>query len=256
VPVLSHLPLAAKHAFLELERLLPSLEDGSAGQDRVLYFCTCCRRLAASSLFLTGLPDGFVGALAKSGRAFQAFLERTNDAAKLTSKSAPLLDALAAADWSAARSIAAASRTTWNEGAEYPEDFHRYRVLMALVAADADLGSRLEAWADVHDGDPRLALCTALANREQADFDEALAGLVTAEEESSTARFLADKLDPDTAVTTARVSVEGVAFVRLAVRLGLSAPADLPLVPSNAFAATSTPLPAPDAWKDLGGVAP
>ena len=73
--------------------------------------------------------------------------EELSDSAKLTSRSEPFFDAIAAADFDGARAIAVASRRTWRQGEEYQEDFLFVDFVMKhffLGAPDAECQQTLE----------------------------------------------------------------------------------------------------------------
>lgn len=251
--VVLHLPLVRKAAGIEASKLLPFVRDGQETLDGALYLCDLLRRIGVASFFLDGTPDELHGYLQRSAHAFLHQVETVEREPPPASKCEPFLDAVACGDVDAARRIAAAAAAVCREGEEYPADFARARFFMALAAgaADEELAGALMRWDEAAGGDDeRLDVARALLEREPDDFAAALEALMDANATASAERAAKDKLDPDVLVTTARLSVEGVALLRLARARGVRGQTDFTLVPSTVFAETAA-LPGPDAWKSL-----
>ncbi|MCY1078905.1 Imm49 family immunity protein [Archangium lansingense] len=245
-------PLAEKAAGLAIERLLPDVLASRGGRKGMLDFCAAWRRLAVSKLLLRGTPDDFLGDLYKSGRAWLWYLEHTPSPDDVTSQTLPYLDALASNDLDGARGIALRSQKTHQADDEYEEDFLYMRFLMNLLARPDDaplpLLARYEKLLEGNE-DFRFDACRALLAGDGEALDAALDALMM-EKKSRAERLLAkDALDPDEASTTERVSIEGLALVRLATLRGVKVRQIHPLIPPVARRVDRARHPAPLAWQ-------
>lgn len=248
--------LVEKAAALEIEELLPEVLEGSLSENDVIYFCGLYRRFGISKLLFSGAPDEFYQELFKAGRAYLDYIRRVGRDAVLTSKGAPFFDAVACNDLAGAGKIAEAVNPRWREGEEYEEDFLYVRFLMQRFFLDADataLEQGLARYEEVLDGqtDPRLELSRAILATEERAFDQALSVLLSNEQARLQGMVEGEKLDPDDASTVARVSVEGVALVRLGEQLGFGSLSEYPLVPDVARMFSRAVHPAPDSWRAI-----
>jgi hypothetical protein len=250
------LPLVEKTSGIYIEEMLPSALSRKLTHSQVAGFCALFRRIGIARLFLTGLPEELFGELSRSGRALLYFLEGAGDDAKVTSKSEPFFDAVACNDAEAAQAIARQSRSTWNTGREYEDDFLYVYFLMSRFALESDrttLPALLDRWTQLLQGgeDLRLPLCRALLASDQRLFDASLEALVTARERDAQRRIRNEELHPDDAPTTAKLWVELLALLRFADQAGLQTPEHLPLAPSVARRLDRARLPPPDAWRQV-----
>lgn len=250
------LPLVEKSCGIGLEEGLPAVLARRVSLDQMLTFCRFYRRMAIAKLLMSGVPDDFFEDLSRSARAFLYYLEGKDDAAKATGKADPFFDAVACGDMEAAAGIAKHARATWNEAKEYEEDFLYLWFLMKRFAARtsaADLDAILRRWADVIQGeeDSRLELCRAFQSRDAGAAGKALEA-IAAGRAQETRKLLADeRVPPDDVPTTAKVSVELLALLRLAELAGLATEAHLPLAPSVARQLDRAKIPPPDSWRDV-----
>ena len=247
------LPMAELAAGMTLEERLPDVLAGRGGRKGMQDFCEAWRRLAVSTLLQRGTPDDFFANLFRSGRAWLWYLERMASAPDdLTSQALPFLDALACNDLDGARGIAQRSRKAHQTDDEYEEDFLYLRFLMDLLTGpDEALPPLLARYEKVLDGneDFRLGVCQALLARDGGALDEAL-DAVMAEKKARAERLLAkDALDPDDAATTERVSIEGLAVVRLAALRGMKLRKAHPLIPPVARKVERARHPPPLSWQ-------
>jgi hypothetical protein len=249
------LPLVEKTSGLYIEEMLPSALSRKLTHSQVAGFCTLFRRIGIARLFMTGLPEELFGELSRSGRALLYFLEGASDDAKVTSKSQPFFDAVACGDAEAAQAIARQSRSTWNTGREYEDDFLYVHFLMSrfLEADRTAQTALLDRWAQVLQGgeDLRLPLCRALLAPDQRLFDSSLEVLVNDRERDNQRRIRNEELHPDDAPTTAKLWVELLALLRFADQAGLLTPEHLSLAPSVARRLDRAQLPPPDAWRQV-----
>jgi len=253
--------LIEKNSLVQLQAVLPRVLAGQVTQAQMMSVCALYRRIGIARLFLSGLPDGFFVEISRSARAFLFFLQRTDDTAKTTSRSEPFFDAIVCGDTEAEREIARGSRATWNPGEEYEDDFLYLRILMerfTLALPTAQLQARLDRYAAFLGSreDPRLDVCRALAAADAALFEEALGRLLDARTRELRKRIEAERLSPDDVTTTAHLSVEVLALLRLAERAGLTPDEHYPLAPSVARRLHRARLPHPDAWRQFLTEAP
>ena len=251
-------PFAISAAAMEARRLLPSLRDGGADAATVLAFCGALRVSAVGKLLLTGRPRELFADLERSGQAFAHFVARGG--AVPTGLSRPFFDAVACGDTATAATIAGNTPRAFQRGKEYEDDFLHLRFLMDLASAPSRPAAEpLARWQTIAEGpDPRLDCCLALDVGDAAALDRALRAMVDADRTADAGLAAEGRLDPDEAVTTVHVHVEGLAIVRLATQRGIPVAGELPRVPSLARRVDlRTPLTA-DAWRhieDLGFVA-
>lgn len=247
--------LVIKNAGLALEKAIPLLIAGRSTVRGALGIALQLRWMGIARLLATGTPEELFAELSRGARAFLFFLERAGELDKVTSRADPFFDAIACGDDDAAARIVRASRATWHEGKEYEDDFlHAWYLMRRFAAApDPELGALLDRWDAVLEGndDPRLDLCRALQARDQDAFDDALEAVVE-EKQLATARLAeADRLPPEDAATTAHLSVELLAVLRLAEAAGLRVPEEVPLAPSVARRLDLATLPGPDDWRSI-----
>jgi len=103
----------------------------------------------------------------------------------------------------------------------------------------------------VLDGDEnvRLLICQALFEKDQEKFDDSLHQLLEELELANEEAMEKESMDPDHALTTAKISVEGLALVVLAEKTGLSVEDDYLYIPSSVSRKIMSHLPDADEWK-------
>jgi hypothetical protein len=247
------LPLIEKSCLIQLQEVLPRVLSGRVNHSQMAAVCALYRRMGIGRLFLTGLPEGLFEALSCSARAFLFFLQAKDDTAKVTSQSEPFFDAVACGDREAEQGIARHSRPQWHEGEEYEDDFLYVRFLMdcfSLDAATAHLEALLARYAAVlGDGeDPRLDVCRALLTRDASLFEESLGHFLDIRTRELRKRVHVERMHPDDVPTTAHLSVEVLALLHFAGRVGLTPGEHYPLAPSVARRIHRARPPSPDAW--------
>jgi hypothetical protein len=246
------LPIHMANALTDNFRRVGTVLRRQASREFVLEFCLNFRIAGIADLLLTARSEDFLRRAHQSGRAFLYFLEGAGDSAKLTSRSEPFFDAIAATDFDGARAIAMASRRTWRKGEEYHEDFLFVDFVMKhffLGAPDSECQEILELHEQVLEGadDTRLGVSQALFRGDAQLFEVALLDHLTARKRHFRGLMDSGAVSPEIACTEAHLSVEGVALTRLAERKGMATHSDYPQVPSIARDLPRAAF-APDAW--------
>jgi immunity protein 49 of polymorphic toxin system len=233
------LPIYLSNATSELEEVMPTVVAARADLEGVLAACQLFRIRGICSLFLAARGGGLLQDLHRSGRAFLHVLRALDDETKLTSKAAPLFDAIASTDWDCAREIATYSRETWNEGEEYEDDFAYARFLMLhflLGGTPLQCTEILARFEAILDGaaDARFDICTAFHRGDSALFERGIAALLEAHAARYKKLGAAEALPPEEVHTEGQLCVEGLALIRLAERKGFPVEEDYLFVPSVA----------------------
>lgn len=234
----SHLPIHVANAELELEELLEATGGGvHATQQQVLAVSRACRVVGIGELFMRGAAERFEAALRQS--AEHALRALGSGRPWLSSHIEPLLDALACGALDLARRMAAAWGTTWVTPDEYEEDHLHAMMLkhhLASVPAQASSEAMLVRWKSLVSDEPdrRIALWQELLNGDAVTFDPALEEFLGHEERRLLKLASHSALPPDEQLTSARLSVEGLAFIAIARRQGFALQPDYLLAPSLA----------------------
>ena len=150
----------------------------------------------------------------------------------------PVLDAMAARQWKLVTEIVGLSARQWLEGYEYEDDFC-YAVFLQKASGDesTDIEELFARWEEVLEGakDARLEVARALMSKSTAAFETALRSLLKYNEER--AKEMADPtggsiLSSDYSFFPNRwVSIEGLALLALAERLGIVLDSDFSACP-------------------------
>jgi hypothetical protein len=249
---LPRLPLVEKASGMTIADVLrrkPRIQTLSL--DGVLMLCTHYRRVALCQWLSRLDIDGLFTGLANSGWLYAHWLAGNDDTAKRTSRVDPFFDAVVAGAEQAVMATISASRATWHQDREYEDDFCYARALQQLyLGRDADVGPLLSRWKVVSGGDEaRFAVCAGLLANAPEDVLSSIEAVVDSILDAVRKRQAEESGDPDAWVTTDRLSLEGLALLRLARRRSM----DITLVhiqlPDPLLSATITSLPGPDAWR-------
>jgi hypothetical protein len=189
----------------------------------------------------------------QSAGAFLHFLAACPEEQKITSQGRPFLDALDGGYFDAAVSIARQSRTTWNPGHEYEEDFLYVHQLMLIAMEEASEDgaalARLEALEPGTDPE-RVDLCRSLIVKDSAAFAGALTANLYNRRDKVEAMIKRGALPDELSAWMRYFAGEGLALVRLAERRGMQTESQYLHIP-----AVARPLPPwkfdPDAWRTL-----
>lgn len=212
------------------------------------------RTAAIIALVGKGDSDAYHHNLIRSAGCRIAYLGRLREAGvsdahhQASGRVGPLLDAIAAADFTRARQIVALSPRNWLQGHEYEDDFCYAQLLHLLLSVPLDT-DRLQQlflrYEGVLDGqeDPRLDVMKALVERDQAGFDAAFEALLV----SRTAAIEADKarkrIEEPTMIAERQVYVEGLALLQIATRLKIATESEYIYCPSSARVPMQAPFP-------------
>jgi hypothetical protein len=219
------------------------------------------RRLALCDMLEEARADRFHVFLRKSALVHLHFLRlvaqghATQPLYVCGSENRPLVDALATGEIALAADIASVSMDRHTPSLEYEDDFLLYEFLrrsaLALKSGDwSSLSGLFPRWEQVLEGgdDPYLEVCRALLSRDGTAFQEALLALIADRED----RFQEVKEESgpnfDLKWTEGPLFLNGLAFLRIAERLGLRTEPEYPTIPR--LVRLDVPLPAlgPDAW--------
>jgi hypothetical protein len=244
--VSSHqLPVFRANADDEAEALEALLTSGGEPKD-LCELGRCLRVSAIASLLASADTEEFRTRLAHGVRIWRNVIEVRGVTGLVLSRCTGLFDALAVADWDAARALAVAlAGLEWQPNAEYEESYLYTKVIVSRLAAGeagaAERSSLLERYRELESDavDWRLELLTALEARTAPEFEAALEGLMLAERDDF--EYLRDKdaLPEAELATLGCVSIEGIALWRLGARAGFELQDDYLFIPSLALDAAA-----------------
>jgi hypothetical protein len=218
------------------------------------------RALGILRILLDGDAELFYADLlgnAQSRRRYLALCarERHRDPHGSCSRSGPFFDALAAQCPELAVEIAALSPATWDEDAEYEDDYCHARFFHRYVAGDAppeELAAIVARFEVAVEGAPsaRLDLCKALLAREQGAFDGAFEALLD-ERLAEIEREKKGRAEEELTVAIGtHVFVEGLGVLWVAARAGFKTRREYPLCPALARVPRRAPIP-PDLFASI-----
>lgn len=205
--------------------------------------------LALCHLFELADQSKFRENLVRSGHSRRFFLRRSaqeknhHDRHLALSRTRAFLDALVAGSLAVARDIAVLSPEDWNRDWEYEDDFCFYWLLHGIVkqpqafptAATPALLHRyeqsLQGGESVH-----LDVARALCARDGGAFADALRALLAAEQKQIEGDRSSAAVHERNILfwPKSRISIEGLALLKVAELLGMPVPDDLPLCPALA----------------------
>jgi len=251
MPRLSLVEKASGMTIADVLRRQPQMEKLSL--DGVLMLCTHYRRVALCQWLVRLDVDGLFAGLANGAWLYGHWLAGNSDDAKRTSRLDPFFDAVVCGADEATQRIIAASRATWHQGREYEDDFCYARTLHACWSGHDDDAERQWArWRSVSGGgESRFVVCTALLARNAADLTDAVVLLLDEILAAIRERQAAESGDPDAAVTTDRLSLEGLALLRLAHRRGVPLSLSHVLLPDLLQLPPTVRLPDATAWRQV-----
>ena len=228
-------------AMISLETLIVrGVSRLRTGPDGALTLDVCghLRKLGCGAVLMDLDADQFVESLTRSGEMYLSMLtlqdeEPVDEYYLWRSQGAPLFDALAAGNVELAVAISTEMTDRCrSEDGESEEDF-RYSQVVGLLAAGDDatarLGAAMRAFENALQGGEsrRYDVVRAIIDRDQGEFDEVFAASVVEWQEE----LVAGGLDPYGEVTTAFISVEGLALARLARLRGLQIANEYQFIP-------------------------
>jgi hypothetical protein len=231
------LPVFINNADVDIAIRLPDVLAGRLELRHALEFCGWYRLRGIASFLLSGDAVRMNEALSSSARAFLHWVLRGNEAPAGRAK--PFYDAVAAGDADAARELAQSVLGDWRRDSELEDDFLFTRFLMQrffLGAPASEVSRTITRWETLLDGEPdaRFEMCHALLEADADLFDDALRRWLSEVEDDWAGRIEADALLPETLATECRLSVEGIALLRVAAMAGLRLEQNYPMVPDIA----------------------
>ena len=252
----TYLPIAVKSSALKASELLYAIERGTIDFEYAFYLSESYRRMAVGFLLMSGTPNQFLAYLHRSSRSFLHFLREAPDEIKITSRTLAYFDAVACDDAEGAHGIFASSRDTWNPQKEYEDDFLYMWFLMGIwgeTETDDQLQDMLERYEEVLEGadDVRFDICASLLTRGEEEWGNSVGAFIEMEQDRVAALRGKDQLNPDEAATTANVSIELLALLRIGERRGLPTEEAYPLAPAPSRMLGLSVHPSADAWKTL-----
>lgn len=215
-----------------LDRFNPAADRDTLVR-RVDAVCQHFQVLATGALLLEGSTRFFLQNLAQAAenwRRLLVWLERQGWTPPPATWNVPLLDAVAAEQWTLAAEVATRSARQWQRGEEYEDDFAWAAVLQALVLPEpsgrASLAERLERLQAVgaETQGPQLALASALQAGDGRGFHQAFEAAHAAYEEVTERHARMNTLPRRSFLPRRYLWMEGLALLRLAERAGLPPP--------------------------------
>ena len=250
--MLVQLPIVEKNCGIEIEDMTPDVTEHLVSYDDMLYFCNMWRRKGVARFFLFADPDQLYIDLFNSSQAFYYFLNSKAEEDKLTSKSFPILDAIACGDINGARNLAAISRSTWNKNKEYEEDFLYFYFLSQIVSGNEELlDVILKKIECIATDETRLLICKSLKKRDSIKFNEVIEGFLMDSWSNYEEAMEDETIDPEHAVSTAKLSIEGLAILRIALLRDINISSEYVLVPGILLKSRISKLPDEDTWRKM-----
>jgi len=251
-----YLPVAVKNTGLSLNDILPKLGNAKI---KLLYYSrvsTLYRQLGVGEFLMSNDPQLLFERLYGSACAFIHFLNHAEESEKATSLASPFFDAIACGFDDGARQLAALSPTSVNSHKEYEEEFFYVRLLMDYFYLDEDeanINAMLREYKILHNQNPDIhyPLVNALINKKQKEFDEALVDCLYQRESQYSHNDDPYSNNADEAAILAHLSVEVLAWLRLAEQQGLKTDSEYFLAPGSARVRKKTAFADPDGWRTL-----
>ena len=222
----AYLPAYLDNASFHLERFVPRLEARELSWRDLQEMTTAYRQRGVCSLLLWGTPEQFHINMMQSAAAFLHFLQGCPDDQKVTSQAKPFFDALCGGFFDAAAAIGQESRSTWNEGTEYEEDFVYSYLLMQLLflpRSEALCRTLLERLGELQTAvdAARVEICRSMLAKDGPAFNNALAAILESRRERVAAMIERGTLSEELASWLLPFASEGLALLRIAENLGI-----------------------------------
>ena len=225
---------------------MPRLQSSSAKPDAKLTLETAALwRQYGCGLLLSELDEeGFRDGLEQAATLYLGLLKRRSECSEFDqyylarSKGEPLFDALAAANWDLARSIAMAMTPTWMQRMEPEEDFHYFGAVCALLSRrplELDAFERTLQGGSSH----RFDVVKSLARGDGESFDTGLHGMIEEQAAWVERQRRSGLFDPYRHKTEAFVFIEGAALVQIARHLGVPTQERYRLIPAEALGSST-----------------
>jgi hypothetical protein len=256
VTSVSGLEIARQNALFSLRQ---SLKESARQGHRDAYLLSQIsvryRLLALVALLADADRKEYARLLALSGQtdvACRSLGAAIDPRVRMTSRSLPFEDALAAGDLDTARELARLSPDVHDPRFEYEDDFLRVRVLQVLLLEpDGVKAAQLFArWEAVLEGDysPSLELTRVLIDRSTVEFERALAATIASRQKNLAAWRKTPQYRLELDATDGAIWVQGLAYLRMAELRGLPTEEDYEAMPSLARVTVGAAAPPPGAW--------
>ena len=171
------------NARYHLDLLVPALERNERGKKELQPPCDTYGPKGVCTVRLGGDPKPFWVSAMQSASAYAHFLSTVDNSEKVTSQAKGFYDAVGCGFWECAEAIATHSRTSWNTGYEYEDDFLFIHFLMKCFFLGADKAecehiiARHKEAAEGADQEHRDVMI-AFLERNEALFEERLRDLL------------------------------------------------------------------------------
>lgn len=232
------LPIYIKNAEYNISKTITAFVSRKITFQEALVFSSHFRICAIGWLLLAYDVQKFSKFLHMAASSFRFYIEDAPTEAQVISHSDPFFDAVATGDGACAAAIARHSRPTWNPDYEYEDDFLHMRSMMKLVVPDEiaeDLSALLTRWEALLAGgqkDEKLNICKALHASDSEGFNQSFIQYLSDMKERNDRLARADRILPELAATNGRISIEGIALLRIAEARGLVVEDEYLMIPS------------------------
>lgn len=247
------LPVLASNAAGELEELVPQLLRNDYPLRTVQRVWRSYRVRAITTLFLTGSASGFADDLQKSAQSAVHHLTLRGTEGLALSEITPAIDGMACGDQATGERLARLCLGLPHvSDAEYPDDYLFTRYLLAKWAGDDDASARaVEDLRRLLDGEDsnELKICDSIETANAVALNEAIEARLESHTERYSLLLERGAISEDEWASQGQFSIEGLALIRLASRLGMTLQDNYRFVPSIAIRSSASSA-APDAWRE------
>lgn len=249
--------LVEKNAALEIEEWLPGILAAKCSQSDMLAFCERFARVALSQILSNGDLDGALTWLSNGAEAFCDWQVRSENQKRCTSSTIqPFAFAIVSGNTRAATGIYQQSLPEFQSGREYEEDFAYARILQTFACVDqpeVEVQRLLDFWKGVSGGgEIRFNLCQALLDKDAKAGKKALKAVLDERRKEVRQRVDDESGDQEGHLSTGQICLEAAAVVRIAERnRGIDLRVKHAQLPDKILVERTTPLPPPEAWKNI-----
>lgn len=229
------LPVFHDNAVQTLFECLPMVDNQQVPLSELNMFCQQYRIKGICSLLMTMDLDGLRQDLYRSGRCFLYGLNKLPKDKRTISKLNPFFDAIACYDFAGAKQITELARKTPNLNVEYEEDFLYFYFLMQMFflnGEQSELEKILSDYQALNEGEPRFAICKALYEKNDSDFQKAMEALIIDYEKKF--QLLAERgiIPEEELATEGQIFIEGWVLLIMAEKRGLISMINYRYIPS------------------------
>lgn len=251
------LPVIRATALIRLSDAVPLVQRGKFGENgSIAELVVELYKIAGiCDLLHDGSGDAFLANLQKSGTACAFVLPHLPPESVAASKLSGFFSAAACGDGDAARAIARQARDTWNSDIEHEDDFLYARFLMELFflgATKTRLLALVDRLTEVTKGEPSALrdICRAMLAKDSAQFEEGFENWLGQRRAFYREQWESDQITEEEWATEGQISVEGIALVKLARKLGLTTQREYLFVPALVLD-RDVQGPSPASWRSV-----